>query len=97
MGSPQGCTVRTASIGAVRRRDEIAGAGDLSEKGASQQACGGKKIDLDAAMKAHETKMVARRAMMRQRPEAHNSILDVLAEEQRERLRRGYRSGPRWE
>jgi Spy/CpxP family protein refolding chaperone len=49
----------------------------------------GEKIDVDAVMKAHEAMMEAGRAMMRQRLEAHNAMLDVLTEEQREQLREG--------
>lgn len=60
------------------------------------QARPGEKIDVDEAMKAHEAMMAAGRAMMRQRLEAHNAMLDVLTDEQREQLRESYRRGGRW-
>lgn len=57
------------------------------------QAQRGEKIDVDEAMKAHEAMMAAGRAMMRQRLEAHNAVMDVLTDEQQEKLREGYRRG----
>ncbi|MBA1146818.1 Spy/CpxP family protein refolding chaperone [Ectothiorhodospiraceae bacterium WFHF3C12] len=57
------------------------------------QAYRGEKVDVDEAMKAHESMMSAGRAMMRQRLEAHNAMMDVLTDEQREQLRQGYRRG----